>query len=76
MSHLFMDKSPEQYKQEFVQAYNEDNKYYLLGRNLKYYQYEALRSFPIFNKGRDMAALLRIRRRSVLRLLIYWPIAP
>src|ERR1700761_290613 len=52
MSRLFMDKSPEQYKEDFVRAYNEEDRYYMLGRNLKYYQYEALRSFPIFNKGK------------------------
>ncbi len=58
VSRLFMDKSPEQYKEEFVRAYNEDDKYYLLGRKLKYYQYEALRSFPIFNKGRGLGGFI------------------
>lgn len=52
VSHLFLDKSPEQYKEDFVRAYNEGNKYYLIGRKLKYYQYEELRSFPIFKKGK------------------------
>ena len=52
LSHLFADKSAEQYKEEFIAAYDEENKYYFLGRNLKYFQYEALRSFPIFNKGK------------------------
>ncbi len=52
VSRLFLDKSPEQYKEDFVRAYNEGNKYYLIGRKLKYYQYEELRSFPIFKKGK------------------------
>lgn len=58
LSRLFRDKSPEQYKSEFVQAYNDEDKYYLLGRNLKYYQYEALRSFPIFNKGKGYGGFI------------------
>lgn len=58
VSRLFGDKSADQYKEEFVQAYNEDNKYYLLGRNLKYYQYEALRSFPIFKKGKGAGGFI------------------
>ncbi len=58
MSRLFKDKSAEQYKEEFVRAYNEENKYYLLGRKLKYYQYEALRAFPIFNKGKGRGGFI------------------
>ncbi len=58
VSRLFMDKSPEQYKEEFVRAYNEENKYYLLGRKLKYYQYEALRSFPILRKGKGLGGFI------------------
>jgi cell division protein FtsI (penicillin-binding protein 3) len=45
-------KTAEQFKEEFVNAYDNRNKYYLLSRKLKYYEYEALRSFPIFNKGK------------------------
>jgi cell division protein FtsI (penicillin-binding protein 3) len=58
VSRLFADKSAEQYKEEFVRAYNEENKYYLLGRNLKYYQYEALRAFPIFKKGKGLGGFI------------------
>lgn len=45
-------KTSEQFKEEFVRAYDNENKYYLLARKLKYYEYEALRGFPIFNKGK------------------------
>ena len=55
---LFMDKSAAQYKEEFVRAYNEEDKYYPLGHKLKYYQYEALRSFPIFNKGKGYGGFI------------------
>lgn len=55
---LFKDKTAAQYKEEFVRAYNEENKYYQLGRKLKYYQYEALRTFPIFNKGQGYGGFI------------------
>ncbi len=58
VSRLFMDKTQEQYKEEFVRAYNDGDRYYLLGRNLKYYQYEALRSFPIFNKSKGRGGFI------------------
>ena len=58
VSKLFGDRSAEAYKEDFVQAYNEGNQYYLLGRKLKYYQYEALRSFPIFNKGKGYGGFI------------------
>jgi cell division protein FtsI (penicillin-binding protein 3) len=58
VSRLFCDKSPEQYKEEFVAAYDAGNMYYLLARKLKYYQYEALRSFPIFNKGKGVGGFI------------------
>ncbi|WP_345082828.1 penicillin-binding protein [Nemorincola caseinilytica] len=55
MAILFVNKgkSAEDYKEEFVQAYDNGNKYYPLGRKLKYYEYEALRNFPIFIKGKS-----------------------
>jgi len=60
MSHLLTDKqkTAEQYKQDFVNAYNNNNKYYLLGRKIKYYEYEQLRTFPIFNKGKGFGGFI------------------
>jgi cell division protein FtsI (penicillin-binding protein 3) len=64
LSRLFMDKTPDQYKEEFVSAYNADNTYYLLGRKLKYNQYESLRSFPIFNKKRRYGGFIAEPRKN------------
>lgn len=60
MAKLFADKgrTAEQYKEDFVSAYEDGNKYYLLGRKLKYYEYEELRSFPIFNKGKGLGGFI------------------
>jgi cell division protein FtsI (penicillin-binding protein 3) len=58
LSLLFGDKTSNQYKQEFVQAYDAELTYYLLGRKLKYDQYEALRTFPIFKKGKGLGGFI------------------
>jgi cell division protein FtsI (penicillin-binding protein 3) len=59
VSRLIMDKTAEQYKEEFVRAYEEGEKYYPLSRRkFKYYEYEALRSFPIFNKGKGRGGFI------------------
>jgi cell division protein FtsI (penicillin-binding protein 3) len=58
VARLFKDKPAEIYKEEFVNAYNLETKYYPLGKKLKYYQYEALRAFPIFNKGKGYGGFI------------------
>ena len=55
---LFLDKSSTEYKEELVNAYNDEDRYYLLKKKLKYSQYEALRSFPILNKGKAHGGLI------------------
>ena len=55
---LFLDKSSTEYKEEFVKAYNEEDRYYLLKKKLKYNQYETLRAFPIFCKGKAYGGLI------------------
>ncbi len=60
LSGLFGDKTAAEYKDDFVRAYNEENRYYLLRRKLKYYQYESLRSFPIFRKGKNYGGFMTI----------------
>ncbi len=64
LSRLFMDKTQEDYRREFVMAYDQEDKYYLLRRNLKYYQYEALRTFPIFNKGKGRGGFIAETREK------------
>ena len=64
LSSLFKDKPAADYKEEFVRAYNEENGYYLLGRNLKFYQYQALRNFPIFEKGKNRGGFITVLREK------------
>jgi cell division protein FtsI (penicillin-binding protein 3) len=57
LSRLFK-KPADQFEEEFINAYNKENRYYLLAKKLKYYEYEALRSFPIFNKGKAIGGFI------------------
>jgi len=74
LSRLFTDKTAGQYKEEFVRAYNDENRYYLLRKNLPYYQYEAVRSFPILNKGKGYGGFIedpRVKRINPYGMLAY-----
>jgi cell division protein FtsI (penicillin-binding protein 3) len=55
---LFLDKSSLEYKEEMVRAYNDEEKYYLLRKKMKYNQFELLRTFPIFSKGKAHGGLI------------------
>ncbi len=59
MSRLTMDKTQDQYKEEFLRAYEEGSKYYPLARRkFKYFEYEILRTFPIFNRGKALGGFI------------------
>ncbi|HRO43329.1 MAG TPA: penicillin-binding protein [Flavipsychrobacter sp.] len=74
LSTLFKDASKDQYKKQLVTAFEKKEKYYSLKRNLPYYQYQAVRAFPIFNKGKRIGGLIvdsRIRRINPYGMLAY-----
>lgn len=58
LAHLFPKKSAAQYRKEFNAAYKDSVRYYELAENIQYYEYQALRSFPIFNKGQRRGGLI------------------
>jgi cell division protein FtsI (penicillin-binding protein 3) len=74
LSHLFNDETPSQYKQDLTEAYNSGDRYYELRKNLPYYQYEAVRSFPIFNKGKGYGGFIedpKVKRVNPYGMLAY-----
>ncbi len=74
LSHLFKDATPQQYRQVLLTAYNNKDRYYQLRRNLPYYEYEALRSFPIFNKGQAYGGFIedpKVKRINPYGMLAY-----
>jgi cell division protein FtsI (penicillin-binding protein 3) len=74
MANLFRDATPAQYKQFLKTGYKAGGKYFSLKRNLPYYQYQALRSFPIFKKGKARGGLIcesKTKRINPYGLLAY-----
>jgi cell division protein FtsI (penicillin-binding protein 3) len=70
----FKDKTKAQYKQMLDAAYRKKGKYVLLRKNLKYYDYQAVRSFPIFNKGKAHGGFIedpKIKRVNPYQMLAY-----
>ncbi len=71
---LFKDGSKQKYKNKLLTGFRKKAKYDLLKRNLAYYQYQAVRSFPIFNKGKRIGGLIsesRIKRINPYGMLAY-----
>ncbi len=58
LSRLFGDQSQEACKARLQKAYKEGRRYYTLRKNMPYYDYQALRTFPIFNKGQNRGGLI------------------
>lgn len=74
LSGLFKDGTKAQYKQLLTAAFKGQEKYFTLKKNLPYYQYQAIRNFPIFNKGKRVGGLIvesRIKRINPYGMLAY-----
>lgn len=74
MSELFGDASKAKYKQQLTDAYTQKKRYYLLKKNLPYYQYQAVRSFPIFNRGKRRGGFIeepKMKRINPYGMLAY-----
>ncbi len=74
VSNLFKDGSPAQYKAKFEEAYNQKRRYYLLHKNLPYYQYQVLREFPVFKLGSRRGGFIaepKIKRINPYGMLAY-----
>jgi cell division protein FtsI (penicillin-binding protein 3) len=74
MSALFKDASYVKYKTQLTEAYNKQQRYWLLKKNLQYFQYQALRTFPIFNKGQRRGGLIaesKVKRINPYGMLAY-----
>ena len=74
LSALFRDRSKEEYRKMLDKAYRKKGKYVLLRKNLKYYDYQAVRSFPIFNKGKAYGGFIedpKIKRVNPYKMLAY-----
>ncbi len=74
MASLFNDAGREEYKRQLKNAFRKGERYWLLKKNAPYYQYQAARNFPIFNKGRNAGGFIaepRSRRVNPYGILAY-----
>lgn len=64
LADYFKDKSAYQYRNELVQGRKNKNRYYLLKNNLSYPDLLAIKSFPLFNKGKYKSGLIVIQKNK------------
>jgi cell division protein FtsI (penicillin-binding protein 3) len=58
LANLFKDESATAYKKQLLQGYKNDDRYYLLQRNLSFDQYKQLRNFPLVRLGRNKSGFI------------------
>lgn len=58
LSRLFRDRTAAQYRGALVRARQNEERYYLVKRNVSYSELQELRTFPIFNLGRFRGGLI------------------
>jgi cell division protein FtsI (penicillin-binding protein 3) len=62
LSKLFGDKSANTYKNELVRERRERNRYYLVKKDVTYDQLQKVKSFPIFNLGKNKGGLIIVNK--------------
>ncbi len=62
LSRLFRDRSQGEYRRVIAQARRDQERYFLIKRNVSYNQLVELRQFPIFRLGRFKGGLLVVER--------------
>jgi len=72
LSELFKDQSPLEWKRQLVAGRQNDERYHLIKRRVKFHQMKALREFPIFKLGKFKGGLIVLqqnRRERPFRML-------
>ncbi|MEZ5018311.1 MAG: penicillin-binding protein [Flavipsychrobacter sp.] len=66
LAKLFGDRTSRGYEKLLRSAYKNkrQNRYWLLAKSMQYHQYQELRNFPIFNKGKNRGGLI-VESKSV-----------
>ncbi len=64
LSDLFKDKTKTQYKDDLIKARLKGNRYKLIRRKATFIQLKALKTFPIFNRGKYKGGLI-IRQENI-----------
>jgi cell division protein FtsI (penicillin-binding protein 3) len=62
LSWLFNDRSAEEYKREMENAYQQNERYYLLKRKISFEQYKMLRKFPLVRINKNKSGFIFVTR--------------
>ncbi len=62
LSRLFGDRTPGQYRAALVNARQNQNRYYLVKRNVSHSELLELRQFPLFRLGRFRGGIIEVQR--------------
>ncbi|MEA3450803.1 MAG: penicillin-binding protein [Bacteroidota bacterium] len=57
LSEILGEKTPEQYKKEFIKARKKENRDYFITRGIEYLTLEKIKKLPIFKKGRNRGGI-------------------
>ncbi len=58
LANLFRDQTAAMYKKQLLRGYKEEDRYYLLQRDLNFDQYKQLRNFPLVRQGRNKSGFI------------------
>jgi cell division protein FtsI (penicillin-binding protein 3) len=58
LANLFKDKSAATYKKQLQQAYNEEDRYFILKRKISFSDYSKLRDFPLVRQGKNKSGFI------------------
>jgi cell division protein FtsI (penicillin-binding protein 3) len=58
LANLFHDKKSAEYKKQLLQAYKEEDRYYVLKKKISFSEYKALRDFPLVRQGRNKSGFV------------------
>jgi len=74
LSRMFKDETPQQYKQELMDAFKSKDRYYALKVNLSYSQYQQIKALPVFRLSRNTGGFIedsKEKRLNPYGLLAY-----
>jgi cell division protein FtsI (penicillin-binding protein 3) len=61
LSKCFKDKTKSQYRTELLNAFDHKDRFYQLKQEVSYEEYQRLRTFPVFKKGRYKGGFIAIK---------------
>lgn len=74
MAALFKDATADEYGRQLKAAFRNQDRYWLIRKNAAYYQYQAVRGFPVFCKGKNKGGFIaepRSKRVNPYGMLAY-----